>query len=191
MPRNFESGVAEFVKRAEATVVGNGLTDGVEIGPDANQRRVLVLTDLVDEAVLQGATLATGGARHGDRGYFFWPTVLLHVPGTARIMPEESFGPVAVLNPVSSLDQAIAQANSVPYGLAGYAFTNRADDIDCLTEEVEVGNLSINTLEASMPGTPFGSIKSSGYGREGGTEGLDSYLDVPQSTLGFPSLHQK
>ena len=125
-----------------------------------------------------GATVATGGAVSGDAGHFFQPTVLLNVPDDARIMQEEPFGPVAVINPVDSLDAAIAQANSVPYGLAGYAFTNRADYIDRLIDEVEVGNLSINTLEASMPETPFGGVKSSGYGREGGTEGLDNYMTV-------------
>ena len=174
----FDSYADHFVERAEATVVGNGMDDGVEMGPTANERRVPVLTELVEDAVAKGANLATGGARHGNTGYFFQPTVLLNVPEDARVMQEEPFGPVAVINPVASLDHAIAQANSVPYGLAGYAFTNRADYIDRLTDEVEVGNLSINTLEASMPETPFGGVKSSGYGREGGTEGLDNYMDV-------------
>ncbi|MEX0283784.1 MAG: NAD-dependent succinate-semialdehyde dehydrogenase [Paracoccaceae bacterium] len=174
----FDAYAATFVERAKATVVGNGMDDGVEMGPTANERRVPTLTELVEDAVAHGATLATGGARHGNTGYFFQPTVLLNVPETARIMQEEPFGPVAVINPVTSLDHAIEQANSVPYGLAGYAFTNRADYIDRLVDEVEVGNLSINTLEASMPETPFGGVKSSGYGREGGTEGLDNYMTV-------------
>jgi len=167
-----------FIERAKATVVGNGMTVGVEMGPTANERRVPALTELVEDAVAKGACLATGGARLGDVGYFFQPTVLLNVPEDARIMQEEPFGPVAVINRASSLDHAIAQANSAPYGLAGYAFTNRADYVDRLTDEVEVGNLSINTLEASMPETPFGGVKSSGYGREGGTEGLENYMDV-------------
>jgi succinate-semialdehyde dehydrogenase/glutarate-semialdehyde dehydrogenase len=174
----FDDYAAAFVARARETVVGNGMEPGVEMGPTANDRRVPALTALVEDAVAQGATLATGGARHGDCGYFFQPTVLLNVPETARIMQEEPFGPVAVINPVSSLDEAIAQANSVPYGLAGYAFTTRADYFDKLIDEVEVGNLSINTLEASMPETPFGGVKSSGYGREGGTEGLENYMTI-------------
>ncbi len=174
----FDDYAAAFVDRAKATIVGNGLEDDVEMGPTANVRRVPALTELVKDARAKGATVATGGARHGDTGYFFQPTVLLNVPDNARIMQEEPFGPVAVINPVGSLDHAIAQANSVPYGLAGYAFTNRADYIDRLIDEVEVGNLSINTLEASMPETPFGGVKSSGYGREGGTEGLENYMDV-------------
>ncbi|WP_171235107.1 NAD-dependent succinate-semialdehyde dehydrogenase [Ruegeria sp. HKCCA6837] len=168
----------DFVKRAAATVVGNGLESGVEMGPLANERRVPALTELVEDARAKGATVATGGAQIGNQGYFFQPTVLLNVPDTARIMQEEPFGPVAVINPVASLDEAIDQANSVPFGLAGYAFTNRADYIDRLIDEVEVGNLSINTLEASMPETPFGGVKSSGSGREGGTEGLENYMTV-------------
>ena len=174
----FDDYAAGFVERAKATVVGNGMDEGVEMGPTANERRVPALTELVEDAVAKGATLAIGGARHGDRGYFFQPTVLLNAPKSARIMQEEPFGPVAVINSFASLDQAIAEANSVPYGLAGYAFTNRANYIDRLTDEVEVGNLSINTLEASMPETPFGGVKSSGYGREGGMEGLNNYMDV-------------
>ena len=174
----FDNYASVFVERARATMVGNGMDNGVEMGPTANDRRIPVLTELVEDAVAKGATLATGGARRGNTGYFFEPTVLLNVAGNARIMHEEPFGPVAVINPVGSLDQGIAQANSVPYGLAGYAFTNRADYIDRLTDEMEVGNLSINTLEASMPETPFGGVKSSGYGREGGTEGLENYMDI-------------
>jgi succinate-semialdehyde dehydrogenase/glutarate-semialdehyde dehydrogenase len=176
--RIFDDFAATFVERAAATVVGNGMDDGVEMGPLANERRVPVLTDLVEDARAKGANVATGGERFGETGYFFEPTVLMNVPDDARIMQEEPFGPIAVINPVSSLDDAIAKANAVPYGLAGYAFTNRADYIDRMIDEVEVGNLSINTLEASMPETPFGGVKSSGYGREGGTEGLDNYMTV-------------
>ncbi len=174
----FDNFTDTFVTRAAATLVGNGMDDGVEMGPLANERRVPVLTGLVEDACAKGAELATGGARLGDAGYFFQPTVLVNVPDTARIMQEEPFGPIAVINPVASLDDAISQANAVPYGLAGYAFTNRADYIDRMIDEVEVGNLSINTLEASMPETPFGGVKSSGYGREGGSEGLDNYMTV-------------
>lgn len=174
----FDAYTDAFVKRAAATVVGDGSQEGIEMGPLANERRVPALTELVENAVTNGAEARTGGARHGNIGYFFQPTVLANVPDEARIMQEEPFGPIAVINPVASLDEAIEKANSVPYGLAGYAFTNRADYIDRMTDEVEVGNLSINTLEASMPETPFGGVKSSGYGREGGTEGLENYMTI-------------
>jgi succinate-semialdehyde dehydrogenase/glutarate-semialdehyde dehydrogenase len=167
-----------FVKRAKQTVVGNGMDKGVEMGPVANDRRIPVLTDLVEDARDKGADVLTGGRRRDNKGYFFEPTVLANVPDDAKIMQEEPFGPVAIINTVTSLEDAIQRANAVPYGLAGYAFTNRADYISQLVDEVEVGNLSINTLEASMPETPFGGVKSSGYGREGGSEGLDNYMVV-------------
>ena len=174
----FERFTEAFVTRAAATVVGNGMEPGIEMGPCANDRRVPALSALVEDATAKGATLRLGGGRHGNKGYFFQPTVLTHVPDSARIAQEEPFGPIAVINPVADLDEAITRANAVPFGLAGYAFTNRADYIHRLTDGVEVGNLSINTLEASMPETPFGGVKSSGYGREGGTEGLTSYMTV-------------
>ena len=111
-------------------------------------------------------------------GYFFEPTVLANVPDDARVMQEEPFGPLAVVNPIASLDEGIAKANGVPFGLAAYGFTNRADYADRLVERLEAGNVSINTLEASLPETPFGGVKHSGYGREGGTEGLHNYMTV-------------
>ena len=174
----FDDYTNTFVKRAAETVVGDGIVDGVEMGPLANDRRMPALIELVEDARDKGADVRTGGARHGNRGYFFQPTVLTNVPNEAQIMQKEPFGPIAVINPVASLDEAIERANSVPYGLAGYAFTNRADHINRMIDEVEVGNLSINTLEASLPETPFGGVKSSGYGREGGSEGLENYISV-------------
>ena len=165
-----------FVRRAAETVVGNGVDPGVEMGPLANDRRVEALAGLVEDAVAQGAELRTGGNRLGGKGYFFEPTVLANVPDAARVMQEEPFGPLAIINPVTSLDDGIEKANSVPYGLAAYGFTNRADYVDRMVEGIEAGNVSINTLEASLPETPFGGVKSSGYGREGGTEGLHNYM---------------
>lgn len=172
----FDEYTEAFVKRASETVVGNGTEPDVEMGPLANDRRIGALTDLVEDARAKGAEVRTGGARLGDKGYFFEPTVLANVPDDARVMQEEPFGPLAMINPVSSLDEAIEKANSVPYGLAAYGFTNRADYVDQMIEEIEAGNVSINTLEASLPETPFGGVKSSGYGREGGTEGLANYM---------------
>jgi len=162
----------------EELVVGNGLEDASDMGPVANDRRLADVADLVVDAVSMGGRLTTGGNRIGTTGYFLEPTVLADVPDEARIMHEEPFGPVAVVNQVASLEEAIARANSVPYGLASYGFTNRADYAERLVDGVEAGNLSINTLEASLPETPFGGVKSSGYGREGGTEGLLHYLVV-------------
>lgn len=165
-----------FVRRAAATVVGNGMDPGVEMGPLANGRRIDALTGLVNDAVDRGAEVRTGGSKRGDKGYFFEPTVLANVPDDALVMQEEPFGPLAIINPIASLDEGIEKANSVPYGLAAYGFTNRADYADRMVVGIEAGNISINTLEASLPETPFGGVKSSGYGREGGTEGLHNYM---------------
>ena len=172
----FDAYTETFVRRAAETVVGNGFDPGVEMGPLANDRRIEALTELVDDACERGAELRTGGRKIAGKGYFFQPTVLANVPDDARVMQEEPFGPLAIINPVSSLDEAIDKANSVPYGLAAYGFTNRADYVDRMIDGIEAGNVSINTLEASLPETPFGGVKSSGYGREGGTEGLHNYM---------------
>ena len=148
------------------------------MGPLANERRLPALKALVDDAVAKGADLLAGGNRIGDRGYFFEPTVLANVPDHADVMQVEPFGPLAVINPIASIEEGIRQANAVPFGLAAYGFTNRADYADLLAEELEAGNVSINTLEASLPETPFGGVKDSGFGREGGTEGLQNYMIV-------------
>ncbi len=174
----FDEFLEGITKRSAETIVGDGMEPGVEMGPLANDRRLGALASFVEDAVETGAELTTGGSRIGTSGYFFEPTILANVPDHARIMQEEPFGPIAVVNPVDSLDAAIEQANSVPYGLAAYGFTNRADYVDQMVDRVEAGNLSINTLEASLPETPFGGMKSSGYGREGGTEGLHHYTVI-------------
>lgn len=167
-----------FTQRCQETVVGDGMDPSVEMGPLAKETRLTAMRELVSDAVETGADLLTGGSRIGTTGFFFEPTVLANVPDHAKIMQVEPFGPLAVVNPYSTLDEAINKANSVPYGLAAYGFTNRADYVDRMVDRVEAGNLSINTLEASLPETPFGGVKSSGYGREGGAEGLDHYTVV-------------
>ncbi len=174
----FDQFLDGITSRTAATVVGDGMETGVEMGPLANDRRLADVIELVADACDAGGELTTGGRRIGTTGYFHEPTVLAHVPDRARIMQEEPFGPVAIVNPVDSLDTAIERANSLPFGLAAYGFTNRADYVDRMVNRVEAGNLSINTLEASLPETPFGGMKSSGYGREGGTEGLHHYMVV-------------
>lgn len=174
----FDQFLEVFTKRVAATIVGDGMEPGTEMGPLANERRISALTGMVVDARSAGAEVTTGGNRIETSGYFFEPTVLANVPDHARVMQEEPFGPLAIVNPVDSLDTAIEWANSVPYGLAAYGFTNRADYVDRMVDRVEAGNLSINTLEASLPETPFGGVKSSGYGREGGAEGLHHYMVV-------------
>ncbi|MEZ5343561.1 MAG: NAD-dependent succinate-semialdehyde dehydrogenase, partial [Acidimicrobiales bacterium] len=132
----FDEFLDGFTTDVARIVVGNGLDEGVEMGPLANDRRVAALTELVDDAVAAGATLTTGGKRLGTTGYFFEPTVLANVPVHAKVMQEEPFGPLAIVNSVDSLDDAIEQANSVPFGLAAYGFSNRADYIDRMIDNV-------------------------------------------------------
>jgi succinate-semialdehyde dehydrogenase/glutarate-semialdehyde dehydrogenase len=167
-----------FAEKAAALKIGNGMDPANQMGPLANSRRIEAMTELVADAKSKGAKVLSGGARLANRGYY-WPlTVLADVPKEARAMREEPFGPLALVNPVKSLDEAIERANELPYGLAAYAFTNAAKNVDRLSEGVEVGNLSINHFVASIAETPFGGVKESGYAREGGSEGLTHYTVV-------------
>jgi succinate-semialdehyde dehydrogenase / glutarate-semialdehyde dehydrogenase len=172
---NYQRFADSFGEKAAQLKVGNGLDPSTQLGPLANSRRIDAMEGLVADAKAKGARVLAGGQRIGNNGYFFPLTVLADVPDNARAMREEPFGPLALVNPVRNLDEAIEKANSLPYGLAGYAFTRSAHSADRLANELEVGNLSINHFVASMAETPFGGVKDSGYGREGGTEGLQCY----------------
>ena len=174
----FEAFTKAFVEKALTVKVGDGFDPSTQMGPLANHRRIEALERLVADARKRGARVLAGGERLGGRGYYFPVTVLAELPDDARAMREEPFGPLALINPVASLEEAIQKANGLPFGLAAYAFTNSARNVDQLTEGVETGNLSINTLEASVAETPFGGVKDSGYGREGGAEGLSHYTIV-------------
>jgi succinate-semialdehyde dehydrogenase/glutarate-semialdehyde dehydrogenase len=167
-----------FAEKARAVKVGDGLDPANHMGPLANHRRIETMEAMVADATAKGARLLAGGSRIGNRGYYYPLTVLADLPDDARAMREEPFGPLALINPVASLDEAIEKANALPYGLAAYAFTRSAKNADRLAEGVEVGNLSINHFVASIAETPFGGVKESGYGREGGTEGLECYTVV-------------
>jgi succinate-semialdehyde dehydrogenase / glutarate-semialdehyde dehydrogenase len=174
----YETFVKAFAEKARAVIVGDGFESTTEMGPLANDRRINALETLVSDAAERGARVLAGGARLKRPGYFFPVTVLADVPDSARVMREEPFGPLAVINPVSSIDEAIQKANALPFGLAAYAFTHSASRANQMAEGIEAGNFSINTLEASVAETPFGGMKESGYGREGGTEGLFNYTVV-------------
>jgi succinate-semialdehyde dehydrogenase / glutarate-semialdehyde dehydrogenase len=164
-----------FAEKAAAMQVGNGMDPANQMGPLANERRIEAMEMFVADAKAKGARIAAGGTRMGNRGYHFPLTVVADVPDDARAMREEPFGPLALISRVRSLDEAIEKANAVPYGLAAYAFTNSARNAEQLAENVEVGNLSINHFVASSAETPFGGVKDSGFGREGGVEGLQYY----------------
>ncbi|NTH16482.1 NAD-dependent succinate-semialdehyde dehydrogenase [Agrobacterium rhizogenes] len=172
---HFEEFADQMATTARSVRIGNGLDPETQMGPLANARRIAAMQDLISDAVKKGADVLSGGERAANKGYY-WPlTVLANVPDDARIMYEEPFGPVALVNPVSSVAEAVSKANSLEFGLAGYALTHSADNIAYLTDHLEVGNFAINQFVSSLPETPFGGMKDSGYGREGGTEGLLNY----------------
>jgi succinate-semialdehyde dehydrogenase / glutarate-semialdehyde dehydrogenase len=165
-----------FVEATKKWVVGDGLTPGTQMGPLANVRRLQAAQGLVDDAVGRGAKILCGGKRRGTRGYFFEPTVLNAVPDDARLMQVEPFGPIAPIRAFTDLEDALHIANSLPYGLAAYAFTNSSAKANTLMRRLEAGILSINHCGGSVVEAPSGGVKESGYGREGGHEGLDGYL---------------
>ena len=168
--------VAALVKHAEGLKLGDGLAEGTTMGPLANARRLGALAKVVDNALSTGAKVATGGVRVGSSGNFFSPTVLTNVPLDASVFNDEPFGPVAAVRGFDTLDEAIAEANRLPFGLAGYAFTQSIKNAHRLAQEVEVGMLWINQPAAPTPEMPFGGIKDSGYGSEGGPEAMEAYL---------------
>ena len=166
-----------FTQAAKALKVGNGLEEGVTMGPLANARRVAAMERIVADAVEKGAKLVTGGKRIGDKGFFFEPTVLTQVPADARILHDEPFGPVAPIVSFKTFDDVVAEANRLPYGLASYAYTSSLKTAAAIGAAVESGMMSINHHGLGMPEIPFGGVKDSGYGSEGGSEAIESYLN--------------
>jgi succinate-semialdehyde dehydrogenase/glutarate-semialdehyde dehydrogenase len=169
---------AALAAHAKGLQVGDGLSAGTQMGPLANPRRLAAMQDLTRDAIEQGATVLAGGHRIGDTGNFWQPTVLDNVPPQARVFNDEPFGPVAAIQRFERIEDAIAEANRLAYGLAGYAFTRSLRNADLLGRRVEVGMLWVNTPAAPSAEMPFGGIKDSGYGSEGGPEALDAYLNV-------------
>ncbi|HWU65357.1 MAG TPA: NAD-dependent succinate-semialdehyde dehydrogenase [Ensifer sp.] len=167
-----------FAAAANAIKVGNGLDPETEMGPLVNEKRVTAVENLVTDAAGHGAKLAAGGRRIGNQGCFYAPTVLSDVPTSAEIMNEEPFGPVAIINRYGAIDEAIAEANRLPYGLAAYAFCGDSALSERLGREIESGMTSINHLGLAFPEVPFGGIKDSGYGTEGGSEAIEAYLET-------------
>ncbi len=165
-----------FAERAGQLRVGNGLDEGVQMGPMANSRRPEAMERLIGGAVSAGARMHTGGARIGTQGYYYAPTVLSEVPLSTAIMNEEPFGPVALINPFHTEEEMIAEANRLPYGLAAYSWTNDAGRQKRLAREVETGMFCINTTVLGGPDSPFGGVKWSGHGSESGPEGVMSCM---------------
>jgi succinate-semialdehyde dehydrogenase / glutarate-semialdehyde dehydrogenase len=174
----YERFVEGFVKAAGAVKVGDGLDAATRMGPLANSRRIEAMQMLVDDAVAKGAKLLAGGKRIGTQGNFFEPTVLGHVPATARIMSEEPFGPVAPIVPFASFDEVVAEANRLPFGLASYAYTRSSKTVQAIGAAIEAGMVTINHVGFALPELPFGGMKDSGYGSEGGSEAIEAYLNT-------------
>jgi succinate-semialdehyde dehydrogenase/glutarate-semialdehyde dehydrogenase len=172
----YDTFLSNLVGRAKAIKVGDGADPASQMGPLANPRRVQAMETYIAEAVSKGAEVATGGQRIGNRGNFFEPTILTDVPLDARIMNEEPFGPVAIVRPFRDFDEAITEANRLAYGLAAYAYTRSAEKAAAMADAVESGMVSINHHGLALPEVPFGGVKDSGYGSEGGIEALDGYL---------------
>ena len=176
--RVYDSFIGKFTEAVKAAKIGDGMESGTQMGPMANPRRITAMETFIGDAVQKGATLKTGGHRIGNKGYFFEPTVLTDVLKDARIMNEEPFGPVAVIAPFKSFDDVVEEANRLPYGLAAYAYTRSAKTAQAVAAAVETGMISINHHGLALPEVPFGGVKDSGYGSEGGTEAIEAYLNT-------------
>jgi succinate-semialdehyde dehydrogenase/glutarate-semialdehyde dehydrogenase len=174
----YEQFVDSFVGHAKALHVGDGMDASTNMGPMANARRIAAMESFIGDAAQKGATVRTGGNRIGNKGNFFEPTVLTDVPKDARVMHEEPFGPLAVISPFSDFDEVVTEANRLPYGLASYAYTRSAKTANAIAAAVESGMIAINHHGLALPEVPFGGVKDSGYGSEGGSEAIEGYLNT-------------
>ncbi|MET0450296.1 MAG: NAD-dependent succinate-semialdehyde dehydrogenase [Mycobacterium sp.] len=173
----------KLVKRMSEFVLGDGLDDASTLGPLVNAKQVGTVEDLVSDAVSRGASVATGGVAPSGPGYFYPATVLAGVPADARILKEEVFGPVAPVTGFDTEEEGIAAANATEYGLAAYIYTQSLDRALRVAEAIEAGMVGVNRGVISDPAAPFGGVKESGFGREGGTEGIEEYLDTKYIAL--------
>jgi len=170
--------VNRFTEYAKAIKLGDGLEKDTSMGPLANPRRLDAMESFVNDARERGGRVLAGGARHGNQGFFFQPTVITEVPDDAKIMTQEPFGPVAPIVSFKSFDEVVERANSLEYGLAAYAFTSSGATATAIGDALQSGMVGINSVAVSTPETPFGGVKESGYGSEGGIEGLEAYMNV-------------
>lgn len=174
----YDQFLEEFVEKTVALKMGNGAEPSITLGPLASGRRQEALGALVDDALQRGAKIATGGKRNQNKGYFFEPTVLTDVPKGARAMNEEPFGPLSLVSRFSDLEEALAEANRLPYGLASYAYTRSVRTATAVAAVIESGMLSLNHYGLAVPEVPFGGVKDSGYGSEGGSKAVESHLST-------------
>jgi succinate-semialdehyde dehydrogenase/glutarate-semialdehyde dehydrogenase len=168
--------VARFIEKTNALKVGDGLAADTKMGPLAHYRRLPSMQKFIEDARARGGRIETGGQRVGEVGSFFAPTVITGVPDDSMIMTTEPFGPVAPCVPFKDLDEVLKRANSLPYGLSSYAFTTSTRNALAVQNGIEAGLVNINHFGQALPESPFGGIKDSGIGSEGGTETFDGYL---------------
>ncbi|SBS76844.1 Succinate-semialdehyde dehydrogenase (NADP(+)) GabD [uncultured Mycobacterium sp.] len=173
----------KFVKRMGEVNLGNGLDPSAKLGPLVNTKQLAKVQELVDDAVAKGATVALGGQAPGGPGNFYPATVLTDIPPNARILTEEVFGPVAPIIGFDTEEDGVAAANNTEYGLAAYIYTESLDRALRVAEAIESGMVGVNRGVISDPAAPFGGVKESGFGREGGIEGIDEYLDTKYIAL--------
>src|SRR5476649_622422 len=170
--------VARFTEYAKGLKMGDGLEKGITLGPLANPRRLDAMEAIVNDAKARGGKIATGGSCHGNQGFFFEPTVITDIPDDSKIMTEEPFGPLAPIVPFKTFDEVVERANSLPFGLAAYAFTSSSTTANAIGDAIQSGMVGVNSIAISTPETPFGGVKESGYGSEGGIEGLQAYMNT-------------
>jgi len=176
--KGYNKFVARFTEFAKGLKLGDGMEKTTTLGPLANPRRLDAMESFVNDAKARGGKIVTGGSRHGNQGFFFEPTVITDVPDDSKIMTEEPFGPVAPIVPFKTFDEVVERANSLEFGLAAYAFTTSASQAQAIGDAIQSGMVGVNSVGISTPETPFGGIKESGYGSEGGIEGLQAYMNT-------------
>jgi succinate-semialdehyde dehydrogenase/glutarate-semialdehyde dehydrogenase len=172
--------ITGFAARAKALTLGHGLDESTQMGPLINQRRVDAIEAIVTDAKQRGGTIVTGGGRPDgqNKGYFYQPTVIAALPDDALALAEENFGPIAAITPFRSDDDVYQRANATEFGLSAYAFTSNARRMREAVSRLQAGMVGINSFALAAAEAPFGGIKASGMGREGGTESIHDYLNV-------------
>jgi len=172
----YDKFLARFTDAISSIKIGDGLVQGTEMGPLAHERRLMAMQMFLDDANQRGARVVTGGSRIGEKGYFFAPAVVTDIPDDSKLMTEEPFGPVAPVTRFKTIEEVLKRANSLPYGLASYVFTNSVKTATAVSNGLEAGMVNINHFGVALPETPFGGVKDSGIGSEGGIESFDGYL---------------
>ncbi len=176
--RIYDRFMARFLEKTRAMKVGAGLEEDVRMGPLAHERRVPIMESFVEDANMRGGCIELGGERTGESGNFFAPTIVTNVPDDSLLMTSEPFGPIAPFVRFSDTEEVIRRANSLPYGLASYAFTTSLKNAHAASTGLEAGLVNINHFGMALPETPFGGMKDSGWGSEGGVETFDGYLNT-------------